>query len=173
VQILIGLGGNLGDVASAFLAAAAGLARTCRIAGRSHLWRSAPLGPPQPGYINAALLIETDSDPLRLLACAQRLETAAGRDRTLQARLAPRPLDIDLLLAPGLVIESPALVLPHPRFSERHFALLPAAELAPDWVHPRLNSTVADLAARLDPGSQWCERIGPWPDALGLQELRK
>jgi 2-amino-4-hydroxy-6-hydroxymethyldihydropteridine diphosphokinase len=163
VQILIGLGGNLGDVAAAFAVAAADLARTYRIVGRSHLWRTAPFGPPQPQYINAALLIEAGSDPLRLLACAQRLETAAGRNRARETPLGPRPLDVDLLLAPGLVIESPALVLPHPRLAERRFALLPAAELVPRWVHPRLHRSVADLAARLDPASQWCERLGSWP----------
>jgi 2-amino-4-hydroxy-6-hydroxymethyldihydropteridine diphosphokinase len=163
VQILIGLGGNLGDPAATFAAAAGALARESRLAGRSQLWRSAPVGPPQPDFLNAALLVEIDSDPFRLLACAQRIELAAGRDRARETRFGPRPLDIDLLLAPGLVIESPSLVLPHPRLDERRFALLPAAELAPAWVHPRLHRTLADLAARLDPGSQQCERIGPWP----------
>lgn len=163
MQILIGLGGNLGDVAAAFAASAAALAETCRVAGRSSLWRTAPLGPPQPEYVNAALLLEVDVDPLRLLARGQRLEAAAGRTRDRELRFGPRPLDIDLLLAPGLVIESPALVLPHPRLAERRFALLPAAELAPDWIHPRLHLTLAALAARLDPGSQSCALSGPFP----------
>ena len=161
--ILLGLGGNLGDVAAAFATATESLSRAVRIAARSGLWRTAPIGPSQHEFTNAALVVETDSDPLRLLACTQRLEAAAGRERARETRFGPRPLDIDLLLAPGLVIESTALLLPHPRFAGRRFALLPAAELVPAWVHPRLHSTVAELAARLEPGSQPCERIGGWP----------
>ena len=163
MQILIGLGGNLGDVAAAFAAAAADLARTCRVMARSQLWRTAALGPPQPEYANAVLLIETDCDPLRLLVRAQWLELSAGRDRGREARFGPRPLDVDLLLAPGLVIESPALVLPHPRLAERRFALLPAAELTPGWVHPRLHRTVAELVDRLDDRLQPCVRVGRFP----------
>lgn len=173
MQILIGLGGNLGDVAAAFAAAAAELARTYHIVSRSQLWRTAPLGPPQPDYTNAALLVETGSDPFRLLACAQRLELAAGRDRAREPRFGPRPLDVDLLLASGLVLESPALVLPHPRLAERRFALLPAAELVPAWLHPRLHASVSDLVARLAAAAQPCERAGRFPGASGSATGRR
>jgi 2-amino-4-hydroxy-6-hydroxymethyldihydropteridine diphosphokinase len=163
MRVLVGLGGNQGDAAAALAAATAAFGRCFRLLGRSALWRTAPLGPPQPDYLNAALLLEVDCDPLRLLACAQQLEAAAGRERDREQRLGPRPLDIDLLLAPGLVVESPALVLPHPRLVDRRFALLPAAELAPDWIHPREHRTVAALAAALDAEAQPCERVGPLP----------
>ncbi len=161
--LIVGLGGNQGDVGGAFAAAATALGRRFRVRAASSLWRSAPLGPAQPDFLNAALLLEVDCDPLRLLACAQRIEGAAGRDRGAEVRLGPRPLDIDLLLAPGVVVESPALTLPHPRLAGRRFALLPAAELAPEWVHPRLHRTLADLAAALPAEGQRCERVGRFP----------
>lgn len=161
--VLLGLGGNQGDVAAALAAATAALEHRFRLIARSALWRTAPLGPPQPDYLNAALLLDVDCDPLRLLACAQQLEAAAGRDRGREQHLGPRPLDIDLLLVPGLVVESPALELPHPRLAGRRFALLPAAELAPEWIHPREHCTVAALAAALDAEAQPCERLGPFP----------
>ena len=163
MRLLIGLGGNLGDVAAALAAAADGLARRCRIAGRSSVWQTAPVGPPQPEYLNAALLVDTEVDPLRLLACTQRLEVEAGRDRAAEVRLGPRPLDVDLLVALELVVEGPALTLPHPFLAARRFALLPACELAPAWVHPRLHRTLGELLASLDPAGQRCERRGPFP----------
>ena len=161
MRVLVGLGANQGDAAAALATATAALGHRFRLIGRSALWRTAPLGPPQPDYLNAALLLDVDGDPLRLLACTQRIEAEAGRDRGREPRLGPRPLDIDLLLVPGLVVESPALVLPHPRLAGRRFALLPAAELAPEWIHPREHRTVAALAAALDAEAQPCERLGP------------
>ena len=165
MHVLLGLGGNLGDVSGAFAAAATGLARRFHLLGCSSLWRTAPLGPPQPDFLNAALLVEVDVAPLALLAICQRLETAAGRDRGAGARFGPRVLDIDLLLAPDLVVEGAALTLPHPRLAERRFALLPACELVPDWVHPRRHRTVAELAATVSPAEQPCRRVGSLPAA--------
>ncbi|MEW6336943.1 MAG: 2-amino-4-hydroxy-6-hydroxymethyldihydropteridine diphosphokinase [Acidobacteriota bacterium] len=162
MKILLGLGGNVGDVRGAFAAAAAALeSRFGRIA-RSSLWRSAPLGPAQPDYLNAALLTEIDCHPLRLLAICNALEGAAGRDRAGEIRWGPRPLDLDLLLGAGVVIESPGLILPHPGLHRRAFALRPAAELAPELTHPRLGQTLSSLAAAADRGRE-CERVGSFP----------
>jgi len=163
MRLLLGLGGNLGDVAAAFAGAAAALSAHGRVVAASRVWRSAAVGPPQPDFLNAALLYETGDDAWRVLARAQRLECAAGRERERAVRWGPRQLDVDLLLAPGVVVESPALVLPHPRLAARRFALLPAAEVAPDWVHPRLRATLAELAARLDAADQPCAAIGDFP----------
>ena len=167
MQLVIGFGGNRGDVAGAFAGAAAGLASELRMLARSGLWRSAPQGPPQDDFTNAALLVETAAHPLALLALCLRLETAAGRDREHETRWGPRPLDLDLLLAPGLVIESTALTLPHPRLAERRFALAPAAEVAPGWLHPRLHRTLAELATVPAILAQRCERVGPFPSGTG------
>ena len=163
MRILVSLGGNVGDVMVTFARALTALAREVSVPARSSVWRSAPLGPPQQDFLNAAALVEMDAHPLALLALCQQLEAAAGRDRTREERWGPRPLDLDLLIAPGVVIESPTLTLPHAHLAERRFALVPAAELASDWVHPRLHRTLAELAATPSVVTQRCERIGPLP----------
>jgi 2-amino-4-hydroxy-6-hydroxymethyldihydropteridine diphosphokinase len=163
VRLLIGLGGNLGDVHGAFSRAASALDARLKVLGRSGVWRSAPQGPPQPDYLNAVVLVETAAHPLEVLTLCRSLEREAGRDRLREQRWGPRTLDLDLLIAPALVIEAPALVLPHPRLVERRFALAPATEIAADWPHPRLHRTLADLAAAPEVAAQRCERIGPFP----------
>ncbi|MCU0293467.1 MAG: 2-amino-4-hydroxy-6-hydroxymethyldihydropteridine diphosphokinase [Thermoanaerobaculaceae bacterium] len=163
MRLLLGLGGNLGDVAASFATTAAALAREHRLLAASGLWRSAPVGPTQPAYLNAALLVEVGIPLSDLLAACHELEAAAGRDRACELRWGPRTLDIDLLVAPGLVVESPALSLPHPRLAERRFALLPACELAPDWIHPRLHRPLRELLAALDALAQPCRPAGPFP----------
>ncbi len=163
MQLLIGFGGNQGDVAAAFSGALRALRRDARVAACSGLWRSAPEGPPQADFLNAALLVEFGGHPLALLAICRRLEAAAGRSRAGDERWGPRPLDLDLLLAPGVVISCAPLELPHPRLAGRRFALAPAAELAPDWVHPRALRTVAELATAPGVAAQRCDRLGPFP----------
>lgn len=163
MQVVLGLGGNSGDVATAFAAAAGRLASRFRLLGCSSLWRTAPVGPPQPDFLNAALLLEIDVDPYRLLATCQGLEATGGRRRENEERDGPRPLDLDVLILRGVVVESPALTVPHPRLAVRRFALLPAGELAPDWEHPRLHRTLSDLAAGLFDDRQECKRVAPFP----------
>lgn len=160
MRLLIGLGGNQGAVQDAFSAAIASLAAHVEVLSLSAIWRSEAHGPPQPDYLNAAVLVETGAHPSEVLALCRGIEADVGRDRTREQRWGPRPLDLDVLIAPGLVVERPALVLPHPRLAERRFALAPAAELAPEWVHPRLHRTLADLASSPALAAQRCQRIG-------------
>jgi 2-amino-4-hydroxy-6-hydroxymethyldihydropteridine diphosphokinase len=150
MEILIGLGGNLGDPPTAFRAALEALGRRAGVVAVSALYRSEPVGPPQPRYSNQVVRLEVDGPLVGVLDTCQRLESEAGRDRTREQRWGPRPLDLDLLMAPGLVCRGPRLTLPHPRLHERAFALVPAAEIAPEWVHPLLHRTLADLARDID-----------------------
>ncbi len=146
MRVLIGLGGNLGEPRRAFDGALARLAERGRVAAVSGLFGSRAVGPPQPDYLNAAAVLEIDDPPSRLLARCLALEAAADRVRGGE-RWGPRTLDIDLLMVQNVVRRGPGLTLPHPRFHERAFALAPAAEIAPDWVHPLLGRCVAELAA--------------------------
>jgi 2-amino-4-hydroxy-6-hydroxymethyldihydropteridine diphosphokinase len=163
VLVVVGLGGNVGDAAGSFVSARAALAARHAVIATSSLWRSRAQGPRQTDYLNAAVLLDVSVHPLELLALTQRLEGEAGRDRRREERWGPRPLDLDLLLAGALVVEAPALTLPHPRLAERRFALLPAGELVPAWIHPRRHRTITDLAAAIPANQQPCERIGPFP----------
>jgi 2-amino-4-hydroxy-6-hydroxymethyldihydropteridine diphosphokinase len=162
MEALIGFGGNLGDVYGAFGRGRAKLAGRFDLVICSSLWRTRACGPAQPDYLNAALIVRADDRPSVILSFCQRLEADEGRDRRSEVRWGPRPLDLDLLLIPGIVIETPALVIPHPRLDARLFALLPAAEVAPTWLHPQRQHTLAELAASLDPLAQSCERLGQW-----------
>ncbi len=147
MRILIGLGGNLGDPPAAFRRALDALAAGHVLVATSRLYRTAPIGPQQPRYWNMAALLSVGVAPPALLAACHRIEAAAGRDREREARWGPRPLDLDLLLADGVVCRGPGLELPHPRLAGRAFALVPAAELAPDWIHPWTGRTLEALAA--------------------------
>jgi 2-amino-4-hydroxy-6-hydroxymethyldihydropteridine diphosphokinase len=102
----------------------------------SPLYRTAPVGGPpgQDDYLNIVVELETGRTPRELLALAHRLESAAGRVRTV--RHGPRTLDVDVLLVGDLVVDEPDLVVPHPRLWERRFVVEPLADLAPDLVTP-------------------------------------
>ncbi len=161
MKLLLGLGGNTGGVPGAFREALETLAAADPVVGVlavSSLYRSRPEGPPQADFWNQAALLELRGSPVELLVLCQGLEESAGRDRGAETRWGPRPLDLDLLMAPAAVHRGPRLVLPHPRFHRRAFALVPAAELVPHWLHPHLGRTVGELAARTlaaDPSAVW------------------
>lgn len=154
LHVVIGLGANLGDPPTALATALDRLAVDADVVARSRLWRTRPVGPEQPDFLNAAALIRWPGDPIYLLTRCQQLESAAGRSRDTEPRWGPRALDLDLLVFEDLLWRGPSLEVPHPRFHERAFALVPAAEVAPNWIHPLLGRTLADLAAnarRADP----------------------
>ncbi len=119
-----------------------------RMAARSRWYRS-PAWPPssQPDYVNGVVRLEGEADPLALLHGLHRLEADAGRVRSVAN--AARTLDLDLLAMDSLVLDALALVLPHPRMAERAFVLAPLCDVAPDWRHPALKRTAAQLFAAL------------------------
>ena len=149
--VVLALGGDLaGDYPSleALLEAAlSSLPRAgMRIVRRSGWWRSAAWpDPSQPGYLNGVAIVETALSPTALLAAIHALEDAFGRKRGLAN--APRTLDIDLIAYGRRVIDAAGVAVPHPRAAERRFVMGPLAEIAPDWTHPTLGRTAAELAA--------------------------
>ena len=162
-MILIGIGGNLtstqfGPPRQALAAAFAALeTEGIHIIARSPWYRTAPIPPSdQPWFTNAVASLATALPPPDLLAVMQAVETRFGRVRS--ERNAARVLDLDLLDYRGQMIETAALVLPHPRLHERQFVLMPLAEIAPTWRHPLLGSTAEQLLADLVT-NQLVERI--------------
>ena len=157
----VGLGSNVGDRAAHLthaLIALAGMPNT-RLLVRSSIIQTDAVGAPgggDPGgaYLNAAAILRTTLEPRALLDCLHEIERTRGRDRAGEAsRWLPRTLDLDLLLFGDRVLDEPGLVVPHPRMHEREFVLLPLAEVGPDLFVPTMRSSVADLLARLKPGS--------------------
>jgi 2-amino-4-hydroxy-6-hydroxymethyldihydropteridine diphosphokinase len=152
----VALGSNLaGAYASSEALLEAALARFpeagLRVLKRSGWWRSAAWPDPlQPDYRNGIALVEASGGPEAVLRALLALERDFERRRE-QAN-APRTLDLDLIAYGRRVVEAPGLVLPHPRAHERLFVMGPLAEVAPDWRHPRLGRTAADLAAHASVG---------------------
>ena len=137
VPVWIGLGANLGDARAALQTARQALAQLpgTTLVASSRLYRSAPVQAQGPDFLNAVAELRTTLAPLVLLQALQALEQAAGRERPYVN--APRTLDLDVLLwGPGghSVWELPGLSVPHPRWLERAFVLLPLAELLPQRV---------------------------------------
>ena len=128
----IGLGSNLQSPRDQVTSALDELARlpACQLIKASSLYRSAPLGPAQPDYINAVAALGTELEPLALLRQLQALEQQHGRLRL--ERWGPRTLDLDLLLYDDVEMATEVLTLPHPEMVNRNFVLIPLAEIAPD-----------------------------------------
>ena len=108
----------------------------------SRVYETAPVGPPQPDYLNAVVEIETTMPPRTLLRACLEVEHVLGRERA--ERWGPRVIDIDLLTYGEEEIDEPGLTVPHPRMHERGFVLAPLLELIPDPPLPG-GRTVATL----------------------------
>ncbi|MGE5660576.1 MAG: 2-amino-4-hydroxy-6-hydroxymethyldihydropteridine diphosphokinase [Actinomycetota bacterium] len=146
----IALGSNLGNSLATLKAALETLDNTPGITlkSQSNWYLTAPVGPPQPDYINACAVLNVQLTPQQLLEILLTIETQLGRIR--REKWGPRTLDLDLLLFDRLILETPRLTLPHPRMLERAFVLVPLAEIAPDWVHPVAQRAIAQLAQVVD-----------------------
>ncbi len=131
--VAVGLGGNIGSVADTFISALRALARRpdCTVVTVSRLYRTRPVGPPQPHFLNAAARVQTTGDLHSLLEILQNIEAAHGRVRT-SVRWGPRTLDLDVLWSDAGPISGPRLTVPHPRLEERTFALAPLLDVIPE-----------------------------------------
>jgi 2-amino-4-hydroxy-6-hydroxymethyldihydropteridine diphosphokinase len=135
VRAYLGIGTNLGDRLAFLQGAVDGLAATPGVAvvGVSSVYETDPVGgPEQPDFLNAVVGIDTTLTPHEVLAECQRLEQESHRVR--QEHWGPRTLDVDVLVYSDEQIDTPALVVPHPRAAVRAFVLVPLADLDPDRV---------------------------------------
>jgi len=137
MQVVIALGTNLGDRAGYLRSARAAIESdpALTVLDASRVFETPPLGPPQPHYLNAALLVETRLPPVELLDRCLAIERDLGRVRG--ERWGPRTIDLDLLWADegdgvAAIVSTATLTLPHPHLLERSFALGPLLDVRPD-----------------------------------------
>ena len=148
-RIYLGLGSNLGDRAENLrrareLLAAAGVA----ILRESSVYETEPQDlAHQPWFLNQVVEAETALFPMQLLSRVLRIERDLGRRRVIAK--GPRTVDIDILLYHRFVIDTPTLIVPHPRMLDRRFVLAPMAELAPALRHPVTRQTMRELLGRI------------------------
>lgn len=126
----IGLGGNIGDAIATLFTAVELLSHHHQISSctPSRFYRTTPVSSiAQEHYINAVCRITTCLVPHQLLYLLQKIETQLGK--TAKAKEAPRIIDIDLLFYGSERYDDSELTIPHPRWHERLFVLLPLREL--------------------------------------------
>jgi 2-amino-4-hydroxy-6-hydroxymethyldihydropteridine diphosphokinase len=158
VEVYLGLGTNLGDRMNNLTSALKLLGRKVTIKKISSVYETEPVGyKEQPLFLNAVLLAMTELDPMELLHFIKGIESELGRQPSF--RNAPRLIDIDILFYGDLVMETPELIIPHPRIAERAFVLAPLAEIAPEVVHPLSHKKISDLLAEVE-GRGGVRKIG-------------
>ena len=153
MSIILGLGSNVGDREEHLRHAVASLRqRRVTVLRSASLYLTEPRDfADQPWFLNTVAEVETELAPLELLEQCLAVEREAGRIRD-QSR-GPRPIDIDILIYGELQIRTPSLWVPHPRYADRRFVLVPLAELAPDFTDPFFNLTIRQLLEQCpDPG---------------------
>jgi len=160
-HVLLGLGANLGDRLSSLEKAVAALS-TLGPVRRSSWYETEPVGMPgAPLFLNGAVSLDTRLGPEELFEETRKIEEELGRARTnaeckmqsAKCKMAEqvyssRTIDIDILFYGHESIELPGLHIPHPQFEGRAFVLVPLAEIEPDFRHPGLGASVAELAMR-------------------------
>jgi 2-amino-4-hydroxy-6-hydroxymethyldihydropteridine diphosphokinase len=144
VNVVIGLGANLGDRLGSLRVACSHLEKLGTIHARSRVFETEPVGPPQPLYLNAAIALETQLRADDLMRALLEIEHAMGRART--TKDAPRTIDLDLLWIEGVTLATELVTVPHPRLKERAFALAPLLEVAPAAREPATRMAYAEVA---------------------------
>lgn len=149
--IYLALGSNLEDRLANLKQAIVSLPPQMVVKAKSRVYETPPWGyADQPMFLNQVLQAKTYLDPEPLLRHIKRLEVALGRKTGF--RNGPRLIDIDILFYDDLVLDTPALTLPHPHLHERGFVLLPMMDIAPDLVHPVKQKSIREMVAFCDVG---------------------
>ncbi len=140
-KVYLLIGGNMGDRMANLATALQLLEQEAgAINALSSIYETAAWGyTDQPHFLNQALLLETALSANDLMQCLLSIEKKMGRERNVP--LGPRTIDLDIIYFNSTTINTPLLVVPHPRLSERRFALLPLVEIAPYYIHPVFNKT--------------------------------
>ncbi|MFH0800274.1 MAG: 2-amino-4-hydroxy-6-hydroxymethyldihydropteridine diphosphokinase [Pseudomonadota bacterium] len=159
----IGLGSNLGDRHENVRKALELIGGSNEVVKVSNSYETEPLGSHIENsgpFINAAAKISTSLTPQELLLALLDIEKTLGRPHPRPTGLA-RTIDLDILLYDALVLDSPAITIPHPRLSKRLFVLTPLCDIAPALVHPVLGLTMRELEKNAPPAHNSSDNLCP------------
>lgn len=150
MQLYLSLGSNLGDRLGYLRQAVGGLRPFMTITSLSPIYETTPWGPEpdQPFFLNACLGAETSLAPDILLPAIKQLELDLGRNTA--GKWGPHEIDIDLLFYGDWVTKVESRTIPHRQIRKRPFVLQPLADIAPDFIHPIHQRTIAELLAEVD-----------------------
>ena len=147
--VYLALGSNMGNRLSNLKAAVLNLTPQMTVKQKSSVYETPPWGfTEQNAFLNQVVKVTTYLEPEPLLRHLKRMETALGRVPNFQN--GPRVIDIDILFFDNTIINTPPLMVPHPRLHERAFVLVPLAEIEPDFVHPILQRPINKILEDVD-----------------------
>lgn len=138
-------GSNMGNSAEHLHAARQNIRHKLGIVtNASSMYKTAPWGNTnQQDFLNQVLELQTEVTPENVLETILQIEQEMGRTRLYKWE--PRIIDIDILFASDVVMQTPELAIPHPLLHERRFTLVPLCEIAPEFIHPVLHKTIRQL----------------------------
>ena len=141
----LSLGSNMGERMASLRRAFEFLKTIGRVLAASSVFETIPISMGETGsFFNAVVCLQSEIGPGTLLNDIKKFEWDSGRDRA-DSHLRPRTIDIDILLADDLIVDTEKLKIPHPRMSERPFVLVPLCEIAPRLKHPREKRLFCEL----------------------------
>jgi len=149
-RFVLSIGSNMGDRDSSIRKAVDFLSSLGTVESVSSLYETSPVGmaPGTDHFFNLVMGICSDFTPNEMLALVKEYEKKKGRD-TVNSHMKPRIIDIDILFAGNLIMNTTKLTLPHPELGNRKFVLAPLSEILPDLVHPVSGKTVSELLNEL------------------------
>ena len=146
----IGIGSNVGDRVENLRQALEHLDSIMSLERLSATYETAPRYVlDQPPFLNMAVGGDTPLEPLLLLEQLKKIEIDIGRVPT-EERYGPRAIDLDILFYGSDVVNEPGLSIPHPLMAEREFVLRPLADIAPNFRHPVMGRSVAEILSLLE-----------------------
>lgn len=161
-RVFLSIGSNQGDTLGNVIEAIGLILKIDGVspAGVGSFYETEPVGKKdQEWFTNTAIAVYTGIEPETLLSRLQEIEKRMGRVPS--EKWSPRIIDIDIIFYEDKIVETEFLTIPHPEAAARRFVLLPCADIDPDFIHPALNLSVADLLSGLSSNGQQTRRAGP------------
>ncbi len=146
-RVYLLLGTNVGNLTENIMNAIDELSKNgIKILKKSKIYKTKPWGKTdQPDFLNMAVEVETSFSPQELLKTLKGIEQKLKRKTN--EKWGPRIIDIDILFYGNHTINEPNLIIPHPYFFERNFAIIPMADIAPDFIPPAQNKSIKQVKA--------------------------